>query len=676
MSRAIALSLLLFGCAARRGGDAVGGVDFVFEGGRSEGFFSVDRPSKRALRNAMAHPQRAPQSFVLPGLIAPAPLDRDVLAEDAWRLEIFWANKGYFDARFLGWELRRRSPPGKPLQRIQIIGHVDEGLPSRLRHDIAFTGLERLSVPLRRRLDGLVGLRGPRGAAPGDVYTFDDYQGTIDAVRTTLHDRSYAHAAVSGRVTAHPDEHAVDIDLDVVTGPACRFGAVTIEGLDKVPGAIVRDLVEIREGEPYSASLLTATRGKLYALRVFAVVDVVPDLSDPRSPIVPVRIQIKEGKFRELRAGPVIEAQPGTIAVMAQANWRDENVGGRLWRMEQDTRAGIGARVETLADVPTVTAADLKPVVDVKGSVEMPHLFGQELALLNTGRVEVGLEPGYTYFSSEFSPTVAWTGFEDVRLSVGYRIRYFDYSGFEDLAVIQDSPLSIDLTDPYLLSVLEQKLVYDDRNDPVDTTRGWYGSVSLGESGVFDEGNFSFFKVAAEARAYRGVVRIGGWDPDIVVAGRVGGGVIVPYGAEGGAEPSIPFAERLYLGGANTVRGWGASELGPRVGNLSFGTRQDPNTYPAGGELQLFGNLELRKGGLPFGLTAVAFLDTGAVWATTEEFAPGELQWTAGGGLRYATPVGPVRADFGVRLNDPPADWGIPVDERRWAFHLSLAEAF
>jgi len=671
-----ALSLLLFGCAARRGGDAVGGVDFAFEGGRSEGYFSVDRPSKRALRNAMAHPQAVSQSFVFPGLIEPTALDREVLAQDAWRLEIFWANKGYFDARFLGWELRRRSPPGKRLQRVQLIGHVEEGLPSRLRRDIAFTGLERLGIPLRRRLDGLVALRGPRGRAPGDVYTFADYQGTIDGLRTTLTDRSYAHAEVTGRVTVLADEHAVDIDVDVVTGPACRFGAVTIEGLEKVPAEVVRDLLEIEEGAPYSARLLTETRGTLYALRVFAVVDVVPDLSDPTSPIVPIRIQVKEGKARELRAGPVIEAQPGTVAVMAQAKWRDENVAGRLWRMEQDTRAGVGALVDTVWDVAGVKPMDLKPVVDVKGSVEMPHLFGQELALLNTGRVELGLEPGYTYFASEFSPTVAYTGFEDLRLSVGYRIRYLQYSGFEDLSVIQDSPLGIDLTNPYLLSVLEQKVVYDGRNDPVDTTRGWYGSVSLGESGLFDEGNFSFFKVAAEARAYRGVVRIGGWDPDIVVAGRVGGGVIVPFGAEGGAEPSIPYAERLYLGGANSVRGWGASKLGPRVGNLSFGTRQDPNIYPAGGALQLFGNLELRKGGLPFGITAVAFLDSGAVWATREDFAPGDLQWTAGGGLRYATPVGPIRADLGFQLNAPPAEWGVPDDERPWAFHLSLAEAF
>ncbi len=663
MLRAAFLTLLLVGCAARRAGDALGGIGFEIEGKRGDKSL-LDRPNKRALKNAMSHPLARWQSFYVPWLVDPTWLDRDQLDDDAWRIEIFYANLGYFDARFLGWEVRPKSPPKKPLQRVRVVGHVEEGKPSRLREHITFTGTEKLGRPLQGRLRAQVALQ------KDDVFTLDGYKRTLDSVRTLLLDRSYAHARVDGRVAVHPDELAVDVAIDVRTGPASRFGAVTVEGLDKVPESIVRDLLLVKEGEPFSASALSRTRAKLYGLHVFGVVDVVPDVSDPTSPIVPVRIQVKEAKFRELRAGPVFEAETGKIALMAQANWRDENVAGRLWRIEQDTRAGVGAVVERIQALPELTAADLKPVVDVKGSVELLHLVGEDWSQLNEGRVEVGLEPAYTYFATSFAPSIVYAGIEDLRISAGYRIRYFDYSDDADLSAIEDSPLRLDLTDPYLLSMLEQRVVYDGRNDPVNTTRGWYWSVALAEAGVFDEGNFSFLRAMGEVRGYRGIVKLGGWDPNVVFAGRLGGGLIVPYGEPGGAEPSTPYAERLYLGGSNTVRGWVANRLGPIEDGINFGATTE-ETVPVGGELQLYGNAEIRKG-LPLGLVGVVFLDAGRVWDTPGKFKYTGIQYSVGGGIRYATPVGPVRLDVGFRLGNPASF----VDEPRVTFHLSLAEAF
>ncbi|MDP2315260.1 MAG: BamA/TamA family outer membrane protein [Pseudomonadota bacterium] len=672
MLRSTLLSLLLLGCAARRSGDAVGGFGFEFEGGRGDtGLTAVlTRPNPRALKNAMTHPAARWQAFYAPGFIEPSWLNRDLLDSDAFRIEVYYANQGYFDARFLGWEIRHKSPEGKLLQRVRVVGHVEEGKPSRLRGDIALTGIEKLGRPLQRRLRSVAPFR------KGDIFTLEAYQGALATLRATLFDRSYAHARLDGRVEAHPDEHAVDVTIDVVAGPACRFGAVTFEGLEKVPRDVVEKLVEVREGEPFSTEKLALTRSQLYALHVFGVVDIVPDLSDPASAVVPVRVQVKESKFRELRAGPVFEAETGKIALMAQANYRDENLAGRLWRMEQDTRAGVGVLVPSFSALKDVTPADIKPVVDVKGTVELPHLLGGDWAQLNEGRVEVGLEPAYTYFATSFAPSVVYAGFKKLRLSVGYRIRYYDYSDFIDLSVIEDSPLGLDLTDPYLISMLEQKAVYDGRNDPTKTTRGWYLSGALTEAGTFDEGNFSFLRAIGEVRAYRNILSLGKakWDPEVVLAGRIGGGVIFPYGQPGGAEPSAPYAERLYLGGSNTVRGWAANRLGPIVRTedlVDFGGTLDKASYPAGGELQIYGNAEIRKG-LPLGLVGVAFVDAGRVWDKPASINFGGIQWSVGGGIRYGTPVGPIRLDVGVRLGDDP----LFAEEPRIAWHLSLAEAF
>ncbi|MDP2304670.1 MAG: BamA/TamA family outer membrane protein [Pseudomonadota bacterium] len=683
--------LLLAGCASRRAGDALGSVDFVFEGERGDKRVqgSFTRPNKRAMRNTMSHPAPRWQSFLVPGLVEPTWLARDQLDSDVYRIEIYFANQGYFDARFLGWELRRESPAGKPVQRLRAIGHVAEGEPSLLAEDVVFVGIDKMGAPLQRRVRSMAVLE------KGDIFTLEGYEATLRSVRGTLLDRSYAYAKVTGNVQVRADEHLVDIQVAVISGPASRFGAITIEGLEKVPEPIVRELLDVEEGEPFSASAIARTRAKLYALHVFGVVDIVPDLSDPTSSTVPVRIQVKEAKFRELRAGPVFEAETGKIALMAQANYKDQNVGGRLWRTEQETRVGVGAIVENIQALPALRPADLKPVLDVKGLAELPHLFGGDWSQVNEGRVEVGLEPAYSYFAASFAPTVAYTGFEKLRLSLGYRIRYFDYFDYEEgsLDAIEDSPLGRDLTDPYLLSMLEQRVVYDGRNDPVNTTRGWYWSAALAEAGVFDEGDFSFFRAVAEVRAYRGILSIFGWDPDTVVAGRLGGGIIIPYGsADTGAKPVAPYAELLYLGGSNTVRGWAANRLGPWIDVPCEDAHEFPlpdlpadfpplelphacstleHQLPAGGNLQLFGNFEIRKG-LPLGLTGVLFVDAGRVWDRVDKFNFSEIQVSVGGGVRYGTPVGPIRLDVGFRLSDPEYFDGHP----RPTVHLSLAEAF
>jgi outer membrane protein insertion porin family/translocation and assembly module TamA len=145
----------------------------------------------------------------------------------------------------------------------------------------------------------------------------------------------------------------------------------------------------------------------------------------------------------------------------------------------------------------------------------------------------------------------------------------------------------------------------------------------------------------------------------------------------------------LYLGGSNSVRGWSANRLGPYAcrqeqdgvrPNINESDCQDDLTrqLPIGGELQLYGNLEMRKG-LPWGLTAATFLDIGQVWAKPADFDAAMLQFSLGAGIRYATPVGPIRLDVARRLGgwqqteEQLARFGV---HSLWGVHLSLSEAF
>jgi outer membrane protein assembly factor BamA len=258
----------------------------------------------------------------------------------------------------------------------------------------------------------------------------------------------------------------------------------------------------------------------------------------------------------------------------------------------------------------------------------------------------------------------------DLTLGLGYRIRYFDYFDFTvNIQDIIDSPLGLDLTDPYVLSMLYQRLTWDDRNNKLSPSRGWYGSIALAEAGGPVSGNFNFIRTQTEIRGYRSLRSISRWNPKFVVAARIGGGIITPYGT--GEKENVPYAERLYLGGGTTVRGWGANRLGPSVATTDADTGATV-LVPAGGLFDTFGNLELRQPvGLGFGVAA--FTDVGRVWPTVSDFSFGGLQWSVGGGIRYATVIGPIRGDVGVRLGpDTPDLPRLP----RWALHFGLSEAF
>ncbi|MEQ1856053.1 MAG: BamA/TamA family outer membrane protein, partial [Longimicrobiales bacterium] len=153
-----------------------------------------------------------------------------------------------------------------------------------------------------------------------------------------------------------------------------------------------------------------------------------------------------------------------------------------------------------------------------------------------------------------------------------------------------------------------------------------------------------------------------------------------------GTTDIIPPQKRYYAGGANSVRGFGQSRLGPRVlaattdallaksdpaaadctlatlADLScnaIGARFD--SRPTGGSRVLEGNAEIRIA-LGTDLEAVTFMDFGQVWGTGQRVTLGALEFTPGVGLRYMSPVGPLRADLGYNFR---ADEGLPVVTRR-----------
>jgi outer membrane protein insertion porin family len=128
----------------------------------------------------------------------------------------------------------------------------------------------------------------------------------------------------------------------------------------------------------------------------------------------------------------------------------------------------------------------------------------------------------------------------------------------------------------------------------------------------------------------------------------------------------LPASERFFSGGDTTVRGWGLDQLGtPET--------IDANGFPVGGNAVLVLNVELR---VPVwrDLGAVTFLDGGNVFRRIPDFDLGEIRGAVGFGLRYRSPIGPLRLDLGFKLDRRLLPNG--QDERPTALFVSLGEAF
>ncbi len=231
---------------------------------------------------------------------------------------------------------------------------------------------------------------------------------------------------------------------------------------------------------------------------------------------------------------------------------------------------------------------------------------------------------------------------------------------------VSDIVIPVLLVSQFLQSVrigmLSANFVQDRRDNPGDPHHGMYNTASFGLSGRFFGSQRSFGRALVRNATYYP------FGKNLVLARQTQFGVIVPFSPPGGidAEESVPLPERFYAGGADSLRAFPFNQAGPRdIGAplVPGGKSSEPTGFPLGGNALFVNNVELRFPFIGQNIQGVLFHDMGNVYSSLHDISfrfhqnnPQDFNYmvhAVGFGVRYRTPVGPVRADFAYSINPP-----------------------
>jgi outer membrane protein insertion porin family/translocation and assembly module TamA len=432
------------------------------------------------------------------------------------------------------------------------------------------------------------------------------------------------------------------LTLVAVPGTLARFGPTEVQGNERVGENTIRRSLTLRPGKIYERRLVQETQRRLYGMSLFQFVNVEPLDQEQQPPEVPMRVTVAEGPKNRVNF---------SVGYGTEEQGRVEAEYHRLDFL--GAARSIGAHVRW-------SSLDRGAQFDFT----QPYLFTPRVSLSWTGQDWLTFTPAYQ--STVFGTTVTTVYQPTRQTSLSFSVTAeHDRSTIAD-SVLADPTLRNDLIALGLnpetnaqsgtLNALKLEGRHATTDNLLDSRNGYILSASVEQAGRLLPGGFKYTGVSAEARHFLPI------SSDVVWANRV---QVANLAAPADDPGAVPFSKKYFLGGATTIRGWGRFEVSPLAAGL-----------PVGGNSVFLFSSELRAH-IVGNFGAVAFLDTGNVWAGSWGIRLNDLRYSVGTGLRYQTPIGPLRLDWGYQLNPIP---GLLINgepqTRRWRIHFSIGQAF
>jgi outer membrane protein assembly complex protein YaeT len=558
--------------------------------------------------------------------------DRGRFDADRKRIEAFYADHGYPDARVSSFDVKLNDKQ----DAVDVTLTIAEGEPVRVAA-VDLRGFEVIPP------DHLATLQKQLPVRVGEPRDRQAVLAAHDLAVNELRDHGYPYSRINTEENDGPDGKTATITFTAEPGTLAHFGAIEITGNAGVEETVIRRQLLYKPGELYRRSIVQETQRRLYGMELFQFVNIESLNPEQQNPEVKTKVTVVEGRHQRvnLGVGYGTEEKARVDAAYHHVNF----LGGAR-------SAGVHARWS-----PTYDRG-------LRLDLTQPYFFAPTLSLGGEGQRWYTFTPAYNSIVS--GAKLALTHQRRAGMSWSVSLSSERITSSIEPSVLNDPTLYTDLIalglDPVTgkqegtLSAFGVDWQRSTTDNALNARRGYQLGFHAEEAGRLLPGTFNYYAVSIDARHFLPVSK------RLVAATRIQLGNVQ---AAGNDPTQVPFSKKYFLGGASSLRGWGRYEVSPLAGGEPIGGNS-LFSFSAEGRLALRGKL----GG-------VLFLDAGNVWTDYRSIDFGTIRYAVGSGLRYETPVGPMRLDFGYQLN--PID-GLQVGGapqlRPWRIHFSIGQAF
>ncbi len=494
--------------------------------------------------------------------------------------------------------------------------------------------------------------------APGKPFNASLLQTDVYRIRTEHYNLGYLGVLVED--STRTVGRQVDIVFNIDPGAPLNVGAIIIEGNRLVRRSVIEAEIELDAGDVCRFEKVVKTQRNLFETGLFNVVDVLPENVDPERQTVDIRIRVRERKQSWIETGFGVGNVLGSRIF---AEWGTRNlVGtGRTLRLKAQYAFDLFAGDDIDFDQIDISNTYYR----YDAVYTQRRIFGIKLG----AGVNAFIEDDKTVPDLEVKTLGTTFGvahnFGKPRPDFGYDTQVVASFSIENITrhefgLPEEKSRS---------NILGSSLSRDTRDFVLNPRRGEYRLLAANVAGGILGGENDFYTITGNEQRYhvRGASVLA-W------RARVG------YGDSFGRSQEVPVEDRFFLGGANSVRGYDEASLGPR-------TIASGESKVDGGEFMALANIEFRYP-LPllgrWNFSGTFFVDGGNVWGRASDVTASDFRLTSdvsetevddfrygiGLGLRYNTPIGPIRVDYGYPLKPD-----IYTDENG-TFYLSLGQIF
>jgi outer membrane protein insertion porin family len=602
------------------------------------------------------------------------PFSDSTVASDALRIQGYYRQRGFTAVKVTSQVERREPKAGTEFVRVTLV--IDEGVRSVI-DSVTFQGNTAIDADALRRAVK---------SASGQPYVEPQISADADNIAVLYLNSGYPEVTVEPAPKAIGDGSKVELAFAIHEGPKILIDHVLIVGNQRTSRDTILREVQLKSGQPLSQEQEDETRTRITSLGLFRRVDIsylqLPGDQHRRD----VVITVEEAPVTTISYGGGLEGGRRLVrsSETADAVERFEfaprgffqigrrNLFGKDRSLDLFTR--VSFRPDGVSSTPTtpITGA----TVDEGGygfneyvarvTFLERRILGTDADATVSAGIEQAVRSSFDFNRRGASATITRRLSPTLAVSARYGIDRTKLLNIKSNFAAQPE---IDRLFPQVrLSSVASSVIRDTRNDAIEPNSGSLVGVDAELAARRIGSEVGFLKTFVQGFTYRRLTR----PSSAVIAFGARVGLATGFPREVTSDNAtivlddLPVSERFFAGGDTTVRGFTLDRLG---------TPQtiDQDGFPTGGQGLIVLNLETR---IPIrgGLGAVVFIDGGNVWRLVSDIDLSQTRGSVGFGIRYRSPVGPIRVDLGIKLDRQVLPTG--ERERPTALHISLGQAF